>query len=80
VITNLGWIRVITPQIIWLNSSNNLEIVLVILLVNDFVPFNFCTTQRQSFVIYSSGSVLLLFYYLKSVIIKSSWEYVSPVA
>jgi len=38
VIINLEWMRGINLQIIWLNSSNNLEILLVILLVNAFVP------------------------------------------
>jgi len=36
-ITNLKWMRGINPQIIWLHSSNDLEILLVILLVIAFV-------------------------------------------
>jgi len=41
VITNLRWMMGINPQIIWLHSSNNVEIMLIILLVNAFVPPTF---------------------------------------
>jgi len=55
VITNLRWMRKIYLQIIWLHFSNNLEI----LLVNVFVPSNFCMTQSQSSVIKFCSSVFL---------------------
>jgi len=41
VITNLGWMRGINHQIIWLHSSNDLEILLIILLVNAFIAPTF---------------------------------------
>jgi len=68
VITNLGWMSGTNPKIIWLHSSNILEILLVILLVNNFVlPRTFAWRKSN---LLSSSSVLLFFYHLKSVIAK----------
>jgi len=68
VITNLGWMGRIKPQTIWMHFSNNFETLLVILLVNTFVPPNLCMTQSQSSDIIVSSSVFLFFYHLKLVI------------
>jgi len=57
VITNLGWMKGINPQIIWLHSSNDLEILLIVLLSP---PPNFCMTQSQFFVIKFNSFIILL--------------------
>jgi len=60
VITNLGWMSGINCQIIWLHSSNILEIVLVILLVNAFVlPPTF--PWHKVNLLPSSSVIILLF-------------------
>jgi len=62
-ITNLGWMRRINLQIIWLHSSNDLEILLVML----FSPSTFTWHKVNLF---SSSLVFSFFYHLKSVIAK----------
>jgi len=54
-VINLGWIRRINLQIIWLHFSNNVEILLVMSLS----PPNFYMTQNQSSVIKLSSFIFL---------------------